>query len=99
MGMSHRGRLNVMVNTIGKSPAEIFSKFEDVDPRSILGGGDVKYHVGRDRRSSRRAMGRRSASTSSRIRAILRPSIRSRWAAAAPSRIASARMAGMPFCR
>jgi 2-oxoglutarate dehydrogenase E1 component len=46
MGMSHRGRLNVMVNTFGKSPADIFSKFEDVNPRSILGGGDVKYHVG-----------------------------------------------------
>jgi len=46
MGMSHRGRLNVMVNTFGKSPIDIFAKFEDVDPRSILGGGDVKYHVG-----------------------------------------------------
>jgi 2-oxoglutarate dehydrogenase E1 component len=46
MGMSHRGRLNVMVNTVGKSAADIFSKFEDVNPRSILGGGDVKYHVG-----------------------------------------------------
>ena len=46
MGMSHRGRLSVMVNTFGKSPADIFSKFEDVDPRSILGGGDEKYHVG-----------------------------------------------------
>ena len=46
MGMSHRGRLSVMVNTFGKSPADIFAKFEDVDPRSILGGGDVKYHVG-----------------------------------------------------
>jgi 2-oxoglutarate dehydrogenase E1 component len=46
VGMSHRGRLSVMVNTFGKSPADIFSKFEDVDPRSILGGGDVKYHVG-----------------------------------------------------
>jgi 2-oxoglutarate dehydrogenase E1 component len=46
MGMSHRGRLNVMVNTLGKSPVDIFAKFEDVDPRSILGGGDVKYHVG-----------------------------------------------------
>ena len=46
VGMSHRGRLNVMVNTVGKSPADIFSKFEDVNPRSILGGGDVKYHVG-----------------------------------------------------
>jgi 2-oxoglutarate dehydrogenase E1 component len=46
MGMSHRGRLNVMRNIIGKSPADIFSKFEDANPRSILGGGDVKYHVG-----------------------------------------------------
>jgi 2-oxoglutarate dehydrogenase E1 component len=46
MGMSHRGRLNVMVNTFGKSPADIFSRFEDANPRSILGGGDVKYHVG-----------------------------------------------------
>ena len=46
MGMSHRGRLNVMVNTFGKSAVDIFSKFEDANPRSILGGGDVKYHVG-----------------------------------------------------
>jgi 2-oxoglutarate dehydrogenase E1 component len=46
IGMSHRGRLSVMVNTFGKQPAHIFSKFEDVDPRSFLGGGDVKYHVG-----------------------------------------------------
>ncbi|HTX40386.1 MAG TPA: 2-oxoglutarate dehydrogenase E1 component [Acidobacteriaceae bacterium] len=46
LAMSHRGRLSVMVNTFGKSPVDIFTKFEDVDPRSILGGGDVKYHVG-----------------------------------------------------
>ncbi|HTK80774.1 MAG TPA: 2-oxoglutarate dehydrogenase E1 component [Bacteroidota bacterium] len=46
MGMSHRGRLNVMVQVIGKKPSEIFAGFEDVDPRSILGGGDVKYHMG-----------------------------------------------------
>ena len=46
IGMSHRGRLNVMANTFGKSAADIFSKFEDANPRSILGGGDVKYHVG-----------------------------------------------------
>jgi 2-oxoglutarate dehydrogenase E1 component len=46
IGMSHRGRLNVMVNIVGCEAADIFSKFEDVDPRSILGGGDVKYHVG-----------------------------------------------------
>ncbi|MFP5232313.1 MAG: 2-oxoglutarate dehydrogenase E1 component [Acidobacteriota bacterium] len=44
--MSHRGRLNVMVNTIGRASREIFTNFEDVDPRSTLGGGDVKYHIG-----------------------------------------------------
>ena len=46
LAMSHRGRLNVMTNTIGRSPAEIFARFEDVNPRSVLGGGDVKYHMG-----------------------------------------------------
>jgi 2-oxoglutarate dehydrogenase E1 component len=44
--MSHRGRLNVMVNIVGRASREIFTKFEDVDPRSTLGGGDVKYHIG-----------------------------------------------------
>jgi 2-oxoglutarate dehydrogenase E1 component len=46
LAMSHRGRLNVMTNTIGRSPSEVFARFEDVDPRSVLGGGDVKYHMG-----------------------------------------------------
>ena len=46
LAMSHRGRLNVMVNTVGRPATEIFTKFEDVDPRSTLGGGDVKYHMG-----------------------------------------------------
>jgi 2-oxoglutarate dehydrogenase E1 component len=46
MGMAHRGRLNVMTNTIGRKASEIFTKFEDVDPRSTMGGGDVKYHIG-----------------------------------------------------
>jgi 2-oxoglutarate dehydrogenase E1 component len=46
LAMSHRGRLNVMTNTIGRSPSEIFARFEDVNPRSVLGGGDVKYHMG-----------------------------------------------------
>src|ERR1700755_1562295 len=46
IAMAHRGRLNVMTNTIGRSPADIFARFEDVDPRSVLGGGDVKYHIG-----------------------------------------------------
>ena len=46
MAMSHRGRLNVMAQIACKSPRDIFAGFEDVDPRSVLGGGDVKYHVG-----------------------------------------------------
>src|SRR5687767_12265063 len=44
LAMSHRGRLTVMANIAGQVPADIFANFEDVDPRSILGGGDVKYH-------------------------------------------------------
>jgi 2-oxoglutarate dehydrogenase E1 component len=46
MAMSHRGRLNVMVHAACKLPHEVVSGFEDVDPRSVLGAGDVKYHVG-----------------------------------------------------
>ena len=46
LAMSHRGRLNVMTNTIGRDATDIFTKFEDVDPRSTMGGGDVKYHQG-----------------------------------------------------
>jgi 2-oxoglutarate dehydrogenase E1 component len=46
LAMSHRGRLNVMVQIVGRAAAEVFARFEDVDPRSILGGGDVKYHMG-----------------------------------------------------
>src|SRR6201987_5700843 len=46
LAMSHRGRLNVMVHVVGRPAAEVFAKFEDVDPRSVLGGGDVKYHIG-----------------------------------------------------
>jgi len=46
LGMSHRGRLNVIVHIVGNDPADIFAGFEDTDPRSVLGGGDVKYHLG-----------------------------------------------------
>ncbi|MGA8865645.1 MAG: 2-oxoglutarate dehydrogenase E1 component [Candidatus Sulfotelmatobacter sp.] len=46
MGMSHRGRLNVIAHVAKRSPDEIFAGFEDVDPRSVLGSGDVKYHMG-----------------------------------------------------
>ncbi len=46
LAMSHRGRLNVMVHTVGRVAEDIFARFEDVDPRSVLGSGDVKYHIG-----------------------------------------------------
>ena len=46
MAMSHRGRLTAIYNTVGRSATDIYAGFEDVDPRSILGGGDVKYHLG-----------------------------------------------------
>jgi 2-oxoglutarate dehydrogenase E1 component len=46
MGMSHRGRLNVIAHIAKRAPEEVFAGFEDVDPRSVLGGGDVKYHMG-----------------------------------------------------
>lgn len=46
MAMSHRGRLTAVCTTVGRSATDIYGGFEDVDPRSTLGGGDVKYHQG-----------------------------------------------------
>jgi len=46
MGMSHRGRLNVIVHVANRPTEQVFAEFEDVDPRSVLGSGDVKYHIG-----------------------------------------------------
>src|SRR3984957_6098189 len=46
MGRSHRGRLNVMAHVARRPHEEIFAGFEDIDPRSVLGSGDVKYHMG-----------------------------------------------------
>jgi len=47
LGMAHRGRLNVLVNIVGKSYGQLFKEFEGhVDPDSIQGSGDVKYHLG-----------------------------------------------------
>jgi 2-oxoglutarate decarboxylase len=47
IGMPHRGRLNVLTNIVGKSYDQIFKEFEgQIDPDSMQGSGDVKYHLG-----------------------------------------------------
>jgi 2-oxoglutarate dehydrogenase E1 component len=45
IGMAHRGRLNVLVNTLGKMPADLFTEFEGKQAQE-LSAGDVKYHQG-----------------------------------------------------
>ncbi len=47
MGMAHRGRLNVLSNILHKSHKQIFGEFEGhIDPDTVQGSGDVKYHLG-----------------------------------------------------
>ena len=46
IGMAHRGRLNVLVNIMNKSPRQVFREFADEDAENFIGRGDVKYHLG-----------------------------------------------------
>ncbi len=47
LGMAHRGRLNVLVNIMGKRYQDLFSEFEGaIDETAVQGSGDVKYHLG-----------------------------------------------------
>ncbi len=45
IGMAHRGRLNVLVNTMGKQPKDLFAEFDHTAPEELT-AGDVKYHQG-----------------------------------------------------
>jgi len=45
-GMAHRGRLNVLTNIVGKPLELVFAEFEDQTQATVLGAGDVKYHLG-----------------------------------------------------
>src|SRR5262249_13303055 len=46
IGMAHRGRLNVLANILGKPYQDVFAEFEDIQPETTDGDGDVKYHLG-----------------------------------------------------
>ena len=82
-GMTHRGRLNVLANVLGKSYEQIFREFEgELDPSSAQGSGDVKYHLGAAASTSHRPAPR-STSRSRPTPAISRQS--ARWSKACPA--------------
>ena len=95
--MAHRGRLNVLSNIIGKSYDAIFREFEGhLDPSSVQGSGDVKYHLGATRQVRRPVAAPTSSSSWPPTRATSRPSARSSRAWSAPARTRSSRPGRIP---
>ena len=98
MGMSHRGRLNVVIHVARRPPEQVFAEFEDVDPRSVLGSGDVKYHMGATGEYVT-ASGKKIHIHLASIPAISKPSTLSQSDAPAPSKTAPGKVATPSFCR
>jgi 2-oxoglutarate dehydrogenase E1 component len=102
LAMSHRGRLSVMLNIVGRPAADLFAGFEDVDPRSVLGGGDVKYHLGATGRFTTRAgktLRLHLASNPSHLEAV-DPVVAGRvWAKQQRYRVEGGCEPGAPACR
>lgn len=73
IGMAHRGRLNTMYHIAGVGLENVFGGFEDVDHKSVLGSGDVKYHKGATgvyRTASGKEIGIHLASNPSHLEAV-----------------------------
>ena len=94
--MAHRGRLNMLANIVGKKYSQIFREFEgNIDPRTVQGSGDVKYHLGAEGEfTAGTATGSRSPWP--RTRPTSRRSTRCSRASPAPSRTCSTRARRLP---
>ncbi len=89
MAMSHRGRLSVMTHVACKPAHQVVAGFEDVDPRSVLGAGDVKYHVGATGAYTTSVRKSDQHPSWCPIPATWKPLIPWRWAEPAPSKLAT----------